>query len=172
MSWKVEWDERAVKELEQLGSSLKSQVLRFLRERVASGEDSTWFGKPLRHDRWGLWRYRVGIVRIITSLENDRMVILVLRVGKREHVYGWHPSHYQLRCRGIIGVAKVFPSPARRAGEGRFLTFAVRSIVFPSRRAGKDVFSNFCDTSVSDLPLRLQAREDGGGDQGMFVLAG
>lgn len=88
MSWTVEWDERAVKELEQLGSNLKLQVLKFFRERISGAEDPRRFGKPLRHEDWGLWRYRVGMVRMIVSIESSKMVVLVLRLGKRDHIYG------------------------------------------------------------------------------------
>jgi len=33
------------------------------------------------------WRYRVGDYRIICSLEHDRLVVLVLRIGHRREIY-------------------------------------------------------------------------------------
>jgi mRNA interferase RelE/StbE len=33
------------------------------------------------------WKYRVGDYRIICSLEKDRLVVLVLRIGHRREVY-------------------------------------------------------------------------------------
>jgi mRNA interferase RelE/StbE len=33
------------------------------------------------------WKYRVGDYRLICSLEDDRFVILVLRIGHRREVY-------------------------------------------------------------------------------------
>ena len=33
------------------------------------------------------WKYRLGDIRIIASIEDDRLVILVLRVGNRKEIY-------------------------------------------------------------------------------------
>ena len=33
------------------------------------------------------WKYRVGDYRLICSLENDRLIVLVLRIGHRREVY-------------------------------------------------------------------------------------
>jgi mRNA interferase RelE/StbE len=35
----------------------------------------------------GLWRYRVGQYRLICRFENDRFVVLVIKVGHRREVY-------------------------------------------------------------------------------------
>ncbi|HYP03817.1 MAG TPA: type II toxin-antitoxin system RelE/ParE family toxin, partial [Cyanobium sp.] len=35
----------------------------------------------------GLWRYRVGDVRLICRIENQRLVVLLLRLGHRSSVY-------------------------------------------------------------------------------------
>jgi mRNA interferase RelE/StbE len=34
-----------------------------------------------------LWKYRVGDFRLICSIEDDRLIVLVLRVGNRREVY-------------------------------------------------------------------------------------
>jgi mRNA interferase RelE/StbE len=44
-------------------------------------------GKALRHDRKGLWRYRVGDYRVVCQIEEDRLVVLVVGVGHRREVY-------------------------------------------------------------------------------------
>jgi mRNA interferase RelE/StbE len=35
----------------------------------------------------GLWRIRVGVYRIIYQIQDDRLVVTVLRVGHRRDVY-------------------------------------------------------------------------------------
>ena len=62
-------------------------VLRYLRERIATDEDPRRFGKPLSRDMAGLWRYRVGNYRMICNIEDDKLVVLVLRAGHRKEVY-------------------------------------------------------------------------------------
>lgn len=85
--WNVELDERARRALRKLDPSIQSEIVRFLRTRIATPEDPRRFGKPLRHDLKGLWRYRVGDYRLVCQIENGRLVVLVIGIGHRSTVY-------------------------------------------------------------------------------------
>lgn len=85
--WQVEIKRTAQRQIERLERSAQKSILRFLRERVASAEDPRLLGKPLHGDKKGLWRYRVGDCRLICDIQDDRVVVLVLRVGHRKEVY-------------------------------------------------------------------------------------
>ena len=85
--WTVEFDDRARRELRKLDIKVQREILRYLRERVAGSSDPRQFGKPLRMNLAGLWRYRVGQYRLICRLENDRFVVLVIKIGHRREVY-------------------------------------------------------------------------------------
>ncbi|HME59004.1 MAG TPA: type II toxin-antitoxin system RelE/ParE family toxin [Terracidiphilus sp.] len=85
--WTVEFDDRARRELRKLDAKVQQSILRYLRERVAGSSDPRQFGKPLRKNLAGLWRYRVGDYRLICRLEENRLVVLVLQVGHRREVY-------------------------------------------------------------------------------------
>jgi mRNA interferase RelE/StbE len=87
MAWKIDFDPAALKELEKLDKPLERRILKFLRERVAKLDDPRQIGARLQGTLSGLWKYRVGDYRLICSLEDDRLVILVLRVGHRRAVY-------------------------------------------------------------------------------------
>lgn len=87
MTWKVEFDDRALKELRKLDLQVQRQILRFLRQRVATPDNPKRFGKPLSGDRLGLWRYRIGSYRLICRIEENRIVVLVLGVGHRKDVH-------------------------------------------------------------------------------------
>jgi mRNA interferase RelE/StbE len=84
--WTVEFDDRARRELRKLDAKIQKTILHFLRERVASSEDPRRFGKPLRRNLAGLWRYRVEDYRLICRLEDQRIVVLVLQIGHRRDV--------------------------------------------------------------------------------------
>ena len=43
--------------------------------------------KMLRGGEQGLWRARVGDYRIVYTIEDDRLIVLVLRVAHRREVY-------------------------------------------------------------------------------------
>ena len=87
LTWQVEWDDRARRELRRLDGSIQRQILRYLRERIATNNPPRRFGKALTGDRVGLWRYRVGDYRLVCRIEDDRLVVLVLAVGHRREVY-------------------------------------------------------------------------------------
>ena len=87
MAWKIEWDERAVKDAKKLGHDARQKILTYLRERVAVSDDPRCFGKPLLADKSGLWRYRVGDYRIVCRIEDEKVLVLVLAGGHRSNVY-------------------------------------------------------------------------------------
>lgn len=65
MNWVYRFDERALKELKKLGHQAQRDILAYLDERVAGDADTRRFGKGLKADLAGLWRYRVGDFRIL-----------------------------------------------------------------------------------------------------------
>jgi len=85
--WTVEFDDRARRELRKLDPKIQKTILRYLRERIAVVEDPKHIGKPLRLHLAGLWRYRVGDYRLICRIEENRLVVLVLKIGHRREVY-------------------------------------------------------------------------------------
>ena len=86
-TWKVEIDARAAKELRALDRPARVRIVRFLRERIAGGEDPRRTGRPLKGQSAPLWRYRVGPYRLICSIQDDILVVLVVRVGHRREIY-------------------------------------------------------------------------------------
>lgn len=87
MTWSVEFDDAAAKELRKLDRQAQQEILRYLRERIATEEDPRRLGKPLSRDLAGLWRYRVGNYRLVCDIEDEKVVVLVVRVGHRRDVY-------------------------------------------------------------------------------------
>ena len=87
MTWKVEFDEHAAKELRKLDHQVQREIIGYLRNRIASDEDPRRFGTPLAKDLVGLWRYRVRGSRIICNIEDSTLVVLVVRVSHRKSVY-------------------------------------------------------------------------------------
>jgi mRNA interferase RelE/StbE len=55
---------------------------------MAQAENPRDFGEGLRSNFAGLWRYRVGDYGVVCRMEDDRLVVLVVRVGHRREVYG------------------------------------------------------------------------------------
>ncbi len=88
MAWSVELSESADRELGKLDPQHRRRILNFLHERVARLDDPRSIGEALRGSRLGeFWKYRVGDYRLISKIEDNRLVVLVLRVGHRKEVY-------------------------------------------------------------------------------------
>jgi mRNA interferase RelE/StbE len=87
LTWQIEWDDAARRELRSLDAQVQREIFRYLRERISTAEDPSTFGKPLKGKLAGYWRYRVGDYRVICTIENDRNVILVLRAAHRREIY-------------------------------------------------------------------------------------
>ena len=87
MAWKIEFDPAALKELKKLDKFVEKRILKFLRERVEKLDDPRQVGARLQGALSGFWKYRVGDYRLICSLEDDRLVVLALRIGHRREVY-------------------------------------------------------------------------------------
>lgn len=79
----IRWERRAVKELRRLPKDLQSLVL----DAVESLSLDPLRGQPLSGQWKGLRRLRVGSVRVIYGFDGAELLISVLRVGHRSHVY-------------------------------------------------------------------------------------
>ncbi|MCF8038967.1 MAG: type II toxin-antitoxin system RelE/ParE family toxin [Desulfohalobiaceae bacterium] len=87
-SWKIRFDKPAKKELSRLDRKAQADIWYYLWNRVAPAEDPRAYGNPLRKNLAGLWKYRVGSYRIIVEIQDQQLVVLVVRVGHRKNVYG------------------------------------------------------------------------------------
>ena len=87
MGWRVEFDRRAKRELDELDRSAQDRIVRFLRERIAVSEDPRRLGEALRGEKAAFWKYRVGDYRLVRDIQDARVVVLVLAVGHRREVY-------------------------------------------------------------------------------------
>jgi len=85
--WKVEITRTAQREIQKLDRTAQVSILKFLRGRVAAADNPRQFGKPLRGEKKGLWRYRVGDFRLICDIQDQRITVLVLEVGNRKDIY-------------------------------------------------------------------------------------
>jgi mRNA interferase RelE/StbE len=85
--WAYSFDERALHELQKFDRQAQKDIVAYLEDRIATNEDPRRFGKPLRGQLVGLWRYRVRDYRILCQIKDDVLLVLVVSVGHRKNVY-------------------------------------------------------------------------------------
>jgi mRNA interferase RelE/StbE len=89
--WRVELLEGARRKLARLDPTTAQRIARFLRERIATGEDPRRMGKPLIGRLAGYWRYQVGDFRVICHVDDERLLVLVVSLGHRREIYRERP---------------------------------------------------------------------------------
>ena len=88
MTWRIEFAQSAETALGKLDRQVARRILRFLHERIAPIEDPRSIGAPLSGPELGrFWKYRVGDYRAICEIHDNRLVVVVVRVGHRRAVY-------------------------------------------------------------------------------------
>ena len=87
MKYKLMYSEKAQKQLNRLDYSIKSKILKYINQNLFKTDNPKKFGKALRYNLKGFWRYRVENYRIIAKIEEDKLVILIVQVDKRDKIY-------------------------------------------------------------------------------------
>lgn len=88
MVWQIEFHPAAKKELGKLDPQIAKRILQFLKSRLAKNMDPRELGEALKGSKLSeFWKYRVGDYRIIASIQDKTVCILVLRISDRKEVY-------------------------------------------------------------------------------------
>jgi mRNA interferase RelE/StbE len=88
LAWTIELADTALRQLGKLDRLTARRILKFLDLRIAPLKNLRCIGEALQGERLGeFWKYRVADYRLVARIENDRLVVLVLRVGHRRDVY-------------------------------------------------------------------------------------
>jgi len=83
----VELSESAERDLNKLDATQARRILKFL-QRPAKLDDPRSIGEALQGSKLGeFWKYRVGDYRLIATIQEERLIVLVLRLGRRREIY-------------------------------------------------------------------------------------
>ncbi|MFM7394099.1 MAG: type II toxin-antitoxin system RelE family toxin [Cyanobium sp.] len=87
MAWTLRISETAKRQLKKLDRSTAQILLRYLNRVLQEAEDPRQRGKALTANLAGLWRYRIGDYQVICQIEEQALILLVVKVGHRSDVY-------------------------------------------------------------------------------------
>ncbi len=85
--YQVEYSDKAVKQLRKLDKGTRKIILNWINKNLINCSNPRMKGKGLTANKQGQWRYRVGDYRIITEIQDDKIIILVLSIGHRKNIY-------------------------------------------------------------------------------------
>lgn len=83
---KIEYSAVAKKSLAKLDKPVQKQIKNYLDE-VSKLSNPRSRGKALVGNMAHLWRYRVGDYRLICDIQDEKILITVLRLGHRKIIY-------------------------------------------------------------------------------------
>lgn len=83
MIYSVRIKQSAARELRELSASDRARVAKAI-DQLA---ENPYFGSGLKGDLQGLRRLRVGVYRILYEVHKNEIVVLVVRIGRRNIVY-------------------------------------------------------------------------------------
>jgi mRNA interferase RelE/StbE len=74
-------------DFEKIEPHSQKRILKAIRERLST--DPERYGSPLRGELKGYWKLRVGEFRVIYEIQKARIIVCVVKVGRRrnEEVY-------------------------------------------------------------------------------------
>ena len=87
MIYSVKYKKSAWKKLNKLDAPVRERIKTWIEENLSGCENPRSKGHALVGDLQDLWRYRVGDYRIIAQIEDDKVIILIVKIDKRGAVY-------------------------------------------------------------------------------------
>ena len=88
MAWTIEYAQSSRKPMERLDPMVRRRIREFLSVRIAMLDDLRQLGEALQGTRYArIWRYRVGVYRILVDIRDEVVTVIVVGVGHRGEVY-------------------------------------------------------------------------------------
>ena len=87
MSWHIETTARFDREFKKLDRYTQRMVKAWIEKHLVDCDDPRTHGKGLTANHSGQWRYRIGDYRMICLIEDEKLIILALSIGRRSSIY-------------------------------------------------------------------------------------
>lgn len=87
LTWTINFVPKIKKELKKLDKKDSSALLDFLENEVLSLEDPRTIAVKLKENLKEYYKFRIGNFRIIADIQDNELIILILRIANRKDVY-------------------------------------------------------------------------------------
>jgi len=87
VKYRVVFTEKSKKQLSKLDRSNSALIIGWIEKNIEGCENPRIHEKGLLGNKSGQWRYRIGDYRAICQIRDEEVIILVLEVGHRKHIY-------------------------------------------------------------------------------------
>lgn len=87
MGYSIKFSKEAQKTLKKMDKFQSKLIMNWIKNNLLNTNDPRQHGKGLSANKAGFWRYRVGDYRIIADIEDEELIILIVKVGHRRKIY-------------------------------------------------------------------------------------
>lgn len=88
MAYRIEYSPTADRILAKMDPQTRRRIIKYMDEQVAPLDNARDYGEQLIDPKfYGHWRYRVGDYRVICDIQDGKLLVLVVTVGKRDKIY-------------------------------------------------------------------------------------
>lgn len=87
LAWKIEFTEAAKKQLKKLDAPTSKRLINWLEERILYTSNPRLWGKALQENPKDKWRYRIGEYRVISDIQEQKLIVRVIEVVHRKEIY-------------------------------------------------------------------------------------
>ena len=74
-------------QFKKLDKSVQKMIMTWIAKHLENTDNPRAYGKALRYELKGLWRYRIGNYRLLVKILDDRLIIYMVYIEKRDSVY-------------------------------------------------------------------------------------
>ena len=85
--WTLEFSDEALRQLKKLDKQISAKIVAFVKECISGLKDPRTLGKPLAGNLATYWRYRVGDYRVVCQINDQQILITVVKIGHRKEIY-------------------------------------------------------------------------------------
>jgi len=85
--YKVVFDNKIKKDLKKLDKQTLKALFNWIEKNLQNTTEPRIKGKALIGNKKGYWRYRIGDYRLITKIEDDKLLIIAINFKHRKEVY-------------------------------------------------------------------------------------
>lgn len=85
--WRLGFSKRADKQLGKLDPGVRKVIVAWLLKHIDGCDDPRAYGKGLKGDKGGIWRYRIGDYRVLCDISDEALTVIAIEVGHRRDVY-------------------------------------------------------------------------------------
>ncbi len=85
--YQVKIQESVEKQLKKMDRQTQRVIKNWIIKNLVDTKNPRQYGKALKGNLQGIWRYRVGDYRLFATIEDEKLIIFLFDVGRRKEIY-------------------------------------------------------------------------------------